>query len=422
MFTSSIKNGTLGILVLLLTTSAVLSQGVDRNDYRKWSLTLNSGASLGDMNQNDYFMSSSFSVNTKNTPVLGAGIQYAITPAWSVDLGYRYTIIKGRDLPFETSLNLVTLKNVFSLSQLLSLNQLNDRINPFLSAGFGYDMFTYDGPEDEFYAHNSSYNAGVGVAYRLTNAVDLITHYEYHFASNATDNETAGYGADLLNTLSAGLRINFGKKDSKHLSWRTVPVELKPSDYNRLLARADLAEDLERRINNINQRQQKKEKEYNQLMANKSEEIDSLKARLNNINEYASALEHALRDRQQESNSIAVNNETGFAEILPGGHYVQIFATYHQDIARDIRAHAAHNLEEVLKNYGQEIIIIQRKQFYEVIIGVFNNFEHAQKIQEIMTNAHDDAYVITFPRPVNLQPDFMDLKIMDDKPLVDIFD
>lgn len=420
MFTS-IKYTTLSIFVLLLTASIALSQGVD-DDYRKWSFTLTGGASLGDLNQSDYFMSSNFSVDIENTPTLGGGIQYALTPAWSLELGYRYTQIKGRTIPFETSMNLFTMKNIINLNQVLFTNQSSNRINPFLSAGFGYDTFTYDGPDEEFYAQNSSYNAGVGLAYRLSNTVDLISHYEYHLASNLTDNEIEGYGADFINTMTAGVRINLGEKNTRHISWRPAPVEISKSDYNQLLAQSNLLDDIERRLDKIAQRQQKQKEEYNQQIASKSEEIDSLKARLERLDKDAEDLKNSLTELDKESTNIKINNKTGFAESLPGGHYVQVFATLHRDIAQNIRNYAAQSLEEVLRNSGQEIIIIQRKEFYEVMIGVFDNFEQAQKVQGVMTDNHDDAYVISFPRPVNLQQDFVDLKILEDKPLVDIFD
>lgn len=409
------------IIFTLLATSVGFTQNYQDTDYRKISLTVSGGASLGDMNQHDYFMASNFSINTKNTPTFGAGFQYALTPAWSLELGYRHAQIKGRTVPFETSMNLITLKNIISLNQIFSVNRLSDRINPFLSAGFGYDMFTYDGPDEEFYAHNSSYNAGIGIAYRLSNAVDLFSHYEYHLASNSTDNEVAGYGADYINTVTAGVRINFGKKDSKHLTWRAAPVEISPSDYNRFTAQANVIDELERRINKIAQRQKTQEQKYEEKLADKSAEIDSLKARFDRLNENADDLTKALTDHQKKTNNIVVNTATGFAETLPGGHYVQIFATYHKTVAQDIREHAAQSLKEVLRNSEQQIFIIQRKQFFEVMIGVFSNFVQAQEVQEVMTQVHKDAYVITFPRPFNLQPDFKDLEILEDKPLVNTF-
>lgn len=407
------KIGGACIIFTLLATSTGFSQNYQDTDYRRLSLSISGGTSLGDMNQSNYFMSSNFSVNTEDTPTFGAGLQYALTPAWSLELGYRHAQIKGRAIPFKTSMNLISLKNIISLNQIFFVNQLSDRINPFLSAGFGYDMFTYNGPDEEFYAHNTSYNAGVGVAFRLTNTVDLISQYEYHLASNSTDNEVAGYGADFINTLTAGVRINFGKKDSKHPSWQPVPVDVSPSDYNRFMSQAVTIDDLERKISEIAQRQKEKEHEYNQIVGKQSSEIDSLKARINRLDTNTDKLATAFSKHQKESKDIKIDPKTGFAESLPGGHYVQIFATYHLANAQSVRELALQNLKEVLQNSEEQIFIIQRKKFYEVMIGVFIDFAQAKDVQKVMVQVHEDAYVITFPRPINLKPDFEGLKVVD---------
>jgi len=416
MFKLYLKEGVLS-LILLLTASSVFSQSYHYNDYRRLSLTLNGGLSLGDLNRGDYFLSSSFSTNTKNTPEFGAGIQYALTPTWSLELGYQRTQIKGKDDPFETNMNLLTLKNIINLNQIFFVNRISDRINPYLTAGFGYNIFSYSDPNEKFTNRNFGYNAGIGIAYKLTNTLDLFTHYEYHMISNSADNVVTGYGADLINMVTGGIRINFGRKSSKLLSWRAVPVEISPSEYNRFLAQADAIDVLKSRLNELAQRQAEREREVDQIVDKRTTETDSLKARLNQVLARTDNLEAELTEGLKGIRKVKVNPETGFAESLPSGDYVQIFATYFLDVARDVRAGAVEHLGNNLEYAEQNIFIIHRKKFYEVMIGVFDEYKQAKGIQKIMSSAHNDAYVITFPRPINLQPDFKGLKVVDENPL-----
>lgn len=420
MFRSISTSGALGLTLILLASSTALSQSYQDTDYRKVSFSVYGGASLGDMNQNDYFMSSNFSTNIENSFTLGAGVQYALTPAWSLEGGYQYAQIRGRSIPFETSLNLITLKNIFNLNQIFSINQISDRINPYVTAGFGYDFFNYNGPDNNFNNHNSSYNAGFGIAYKLSNAIDLFTHYEYHLASNATDNVTEGYGSDLINSLTGGIRINFGKKKAKHLSWRAAPIEISPSEYNRFMTQAERVDSMEQRINAVAQQQKEREQEFEQTLTKKSAQIDSLRDRLKEMDKQTEELKKSFADYREKVTRVDMNDETGFAEVLPSGHYVQVFASYKPDIAHTVRKQAFQSLKSTFIESEENIFVIERKQFYEVLIGVFSDYESAQNIQEVMVQIHDDAYVITFPRPVNLQPDFEDLEVLEDRPLVNI--
>lgn len=412
MFKSYLKEGVLSFLLLLITTFTAFSQSYDYDNYRRLSLTFSGGLSLGDLNRGDYFLSSSFSTNTKDTPAFGAGIQYALTPAWSLEVGYQRTQIKGKTNPFETNMNLMTLKNIINLNQIFAVRRITKRINPFLTAGLGYDIFTYSDPNEKFTKRSMGYNAGFGIAYKLTNTVDIFTHYEYHMASNSADNIKTGYGADLINTVSGGIRINFGSKGSHLLSWREAPVELSHSDYNRFLAQSDTIDVLQNRLNQLAQRQEEQNARERELADQKTAETDSLKARLNEVQTRTEVLEQKLAESLQGIRQVKVNLETGFAEALPDGDYVQIFATYYLDIAKRVRADALKNLEGNLENADQNIFVMKRKKFYEVMIGVFDEYANAKGVQEIMKNIHNDAYVITFPRPINLQPDFEGLKVV----------
>ncbi|PAU95318.1 hypothetical protein CK503_03745 [Aliifodinibius salipaludis] len=389
------------------------SQSYSGNDFRKLSLTFNGGVSLGDTNRGEYFLSSNFSTNTKDTYSFGGGIQYALTPAWSLELGYQRTRIRGLDSPFETQVNMISFNNIINLNQLLLLNLISERINPFLSAGVGYDLYSYSGPNEKNYNHNSSYNLGAGIAYKLSNTVDLFTHYNYHIGSNKIDNETNGWGADLINSLTGGIRINFGKPKAIHPSWKPHPADLSQSDYDLFMAQGDRIDKLHTKLDQLEKRSELNDQHLDSTIQDNRTSIDSLNVRLDILEQRMDTLELALSNLQGSINPVIVNQETGRAELLPAGHYVQIFASSGISSAQRVRNRAVAQLNSSLQNAKEKIFIIKRKQYYEVLIGVFTEFNDASNIQQIMTDFHADAYVISFPRPVNLLPDFEGLKVID---------
>jgi len=412
MFTSIHQKKLICFFIFLFSTTFAFSQSNTNQDQRRLSLTINGGTSFGDFSESGNFMSSHFSVDTKNTFSFGAGLQYALTPAWSLELGYQRTQIEGTEISFRTNMDLISLKNIINLNQLFFVNRISDRVNPFLTLGVGYDMFHYDGPQAEFSDDATSYNAGVGIAYKLSNTFDLFTQYEYHLGINSVDNEREGWGSDLINSLTGGIRINFGRKNAKHPSWRPVPIELSPSDYDRLMAQSNLADNLKMRMDKMEKQNAEKEKEFETVIANNSTEINTLKTGLHSLTNRVTELETAFSNLKGQLAEVSVDPETGMAQSLSNGHYVQIFATYYLDIAQNVRQQAIESLSESLPNPPNNIVILHRKKFYEVMIGVFNNFDDASNIQGIMNEIHDDSYVITFPRPENLAPDFKGMQVV----------
>ncbi len=402
------------LFILFFIPFFAYSQNYSGYEFRKFSLTLNGGASLGDTNRNEYFLSSNFTTNTKDTYSFGGGLQYALTPAWSLELGYQRTNIKGLDDPFETQMNMISFKNIINLNQLLMINVITERINPFLTAGVGYDMYNYRSGSEEIYNHNSSYNLGAGLAFKLTNTVDLFSHYDFHIGSNEMDNETEGWGADLINSLTAGIRLNFGKPKAIHPSWKPFPADLSQSDYDLFMAQVNRVDKLNSQLNQLEERSDFNDKHHDSAIQDNRAAIDSLNVRMDKLEQRMDTLELALANLKGLIHPVTVNQETGRAELLPAGHYVQIFSSYGISSAQRVRNNALDQLKNSLQNAEQKIFIIKRKQYYEVFIGVLTEFEDASNIQQIMTDFHADAYVISFPRPVNLLTDFEGLNVVDE--------
>lgn len=404
-----------GFLLLCIFTAFPLlsyAQNYVGYEFRKLSFTVNGGASFGDTNRGEYFLSSNFSTNTKNTYSFGGGIQYALTPAWSLELGYQRTHIKGLDYPFDTQMDMISFRNIINLNQILFINLITERINPFITAGVGYDLYNYRSPDEKNYNYNSSYNLGAGIAYKLSNTVDLFTHYDFHIGSNEMDNETEGWGSDLINSLTAGIRLNFGKPNAIHPSWKPFSIDLTRSDYTALMAQADRIHALSNKIDEIEKQNNRSHQEFDTAISNNKAEIDSLNIRMDGLEQRMDDLKMSLAHMQGQINSITVDQETGMAELLPAGHYVQVFATFHLSIAQQVRNHAVSRLDGSLPDADKKIFIIKRKRYYEVLIGVLTEFDDALDIRKIIADFHKDAYVISFPRPVNLHMDFEDLKVV----------
>lgn len=412
VISSFIKKGLLFYLLLLLSSSIAYSQNYSSSDYRRFSLTLNNGASFGDSNRGEHFLSSNFSTNTKDTYTFGLGIQYALTPAWSLELGYQRAHIIGQTDPFETKMNMVSLRNIINLNQVFLINLISNRVNPFLTLGVGYDMYNYEDPDESLYNHNSSYNLGGGIAYKLSNTVDLVALYDYHLGSNQTDNSNEGWGTDLINSLTAGIRINFGKNPQTHASWRPFPVSLSPSDYEYLMAQGGRITKLGDQVGSLEVDHETTKERLDSTIVGNRAEFDGLNIRMDLLEQRMDDLELALANLEGEINVVTVDKETGIAELLPGGHYVQIFAANHLSAAQQVRNHAISHLQDSLPDAEEKIFIIRRKQFFEVLIGVLTKFDDASNIKEVMAGFHKDTYVISFPRPVNLNMDFEGLRVV----------
>jgi opacity protein-like surface antigen len=410
--TLPIHRAVTAVFIMLIIPIWSYAQDHPGHEFRNFSLTFNGGASLGDTNRGEYLLSSNLSVNTKEAFTFGTSVQYALTPAWSIELGYQRAQITGLDTSFETKLNQLSFRNIINLNQILLINIITERINPYVTVGVGYDMYNYRNTDIEVYNHSSSYNLGAGMAYKLSNTIDLFALYDFHIGSNDIDNDTEGWGADLINSLTGGIRFNFGKSHAIHPSWKPFPVGLSRNDYDTLMGQEARIKMLSDQIAMLKTQNSKEHAQMDIAIANNNAEIDSLKWRMTLLEERMDDLEFALTNLQGTLSPVATNTETEVAELLPAGHYVQLFATYHLPIAERVRNQAIASLKDEFPDRQDNIFIIKRKQFYEVLIGMLTEFNDASSIQQLMTPFHEDAYVISFPRPVNLNMDFEDLKVL----------
>lgn len=425
------------LLTAVFITASALANTAQGQDHL-FSLTFNSGVNFGDLSSSSGFsvMQSYLNTSTLNTFTIGTGVQFEPTPIWTLEAGYKYSKILGEAGGFETNVNTVSFKNMINLDRIFASAKLLSIVNPYLSAGVGYDFYSFDSfssPSESFNDKSISYNIGLGLAVKVTRSIELFSHYEYHVASNTIDNVNTGFEADFLNTLTGGLRINFfsGRKRASRSTVQPPPVEATPvaetiplvvedspevetplvmedspvvetytsvedssAEYNEFASILRKIEHLEEDVNHLEQRIE--EHELVQRVENMEILLQEVRSKLDNI-----------------PDEPAVENGSGLAKSVPRGTYVQIFASDRLSLAREVRDEAISVLENRLKGTSEQVVITRRDNFYQVLIGGLSDKGKAASIKSIMSDQYSDAFIISFPRPLSLQADYSDIQIVE---------
>jgi len=401
----------IGILTVLLSSIFWGNlKGQEKEEFSRLSIVLNGGATIGNYGSGFKFFRSSLNVENKTTPSIGAGIQYAITPLWSVEGGYKYTQAKAVNNSFETDINSITVKNIINLNHLLKLRKVTSFVNPYLTAGAGIDFYSIESNVESSDDTEANFNIGAGLAFNVSKRFDLFTNYEYQFSANTIDNKTGGFGADVLGTVTGGVRVNLGKKSKKHLSWSPLPVELSQEEFDQLIADRERLNSLLPEYEDAQRSLEEKEEELERIRRES-------KATITGLNEKVENLEARLRLLEAERDSLEAENERIKNECLcngiAAGHYVQIFAANKLTNAVSVRNRAVSRLSNILSAPEQMVLITSRRSFYEVLIGVFERVDESDATLNAMQEIHSDAFVKTIPRPPHLKEFYKDLKKVD---------
>jgi len=400
----------LGILVSLFVAVNVCELLAQNNneEFSRLSLLLNGGATIGNGGSGFKFFRSSMSIENKTTPSFGASIQYALTPTWTVEGGYKYTRAEALNNSFETDVNTIIIRNVLNLNQLLKLNKITSSFNPFLSAGLGLDIFDFESSQESFSDVDASFSIGAGLYYNLTERLDLFSQYEYQFSTNLLDNKPTGFGSDVLGTVTGGVRINFGKKGKKHLSWSPPAFEIPEEEYKELVAASNRLRKLESDYQNLQNEFSRKEQELLIGQRESDRKIAGLRANVDSLENYVAGLK-AENDSLKKVNE-RLEKDCGQTTELQPGHYIQIFAATEINNAMNVRRDAISRLTDRLSSPSTQVFITSRRSYYEVLIGVFKQMSETDDILEKIIQVHRDAFVKTIPRPPHLYEAYKDLK------------
>lgn len=401
------------ILSLLLFVPGVMAQ--DSNDYRRVSLSLYGGATLGYPDDDNQIFGSNYNTFTETTYNFGGGVQYAIKPFWSAELGYRYNKIKGTgDDGFETNIHSAVFKNIFNLNRLYRRNSVSEWLNPYLILGFEQDYYNYELATEENSGFETALLGGFGLAFSFSNTIDFFTQYEVKMASNKMDNLNRGYPFDQIGMPTAGIRINFGRKESKPLNLSPAVKLLTDAEYDDFIARSNELRETVDEIESQRAKLTELEEEFDIAEANNQEQIKKLEAFTKILEARIDTLEYRLDNLEVSVAESAQEGEQDLKSEVPAGHYVQVFAATNYEASNRVKEIFHELLGDEFENPEEIVFVIKRGRFYEVLIGTFTQFADAQTAYEIAVDRLSDAFIISFPRPLHLEDEYRGTAIVHD--------
>lgn len=384
---------------LIIFPGEVFSQNSDRTneEYSRWSMSLFGGYTYAERGEGIRIFASRFNVISEPSYNFGAGIDYALTPYWSIEGGYRYSPVEG--VGFETSIHTASLRNKIHLNRLMARRDIAQIIDPYLILGLEHDFFQVESTDDSFSRNESSLIGGIGIAVRLSNRIELFGQHEIKLSSNRIDNVDRGFPYDQIGMSSGGIRIHFNKQNQKPLNLRTPTRRITDSDYDSFVTKANELESERLRLS------EKREKidELERKLAESERDRNAMTSQILSLEAYSDSLNRVLED------CICGDElEEKFPQrtTIDAGHYVQVFATRDFSRAEIVRERFISLMSQHLDNPEEKVFIISRKQFYEVMIGTFDRFADTQPVLRVARDERSDSYVITFPRPLHLEEQY----------------
>lgn len=384
---------------LIIFPGEVFSQNSDRTneEYSRWSMSLFGGYTYAERGEGIRIFASRFNVISEPSYNFGAGIDYALTPYWSIEGGYRYSPVEG--VGFETSIHTASLRNKIHLNRLMARRDIAQIIDPYLILGLEHDFFQVESTDDSFSRNESSLIGGIGIAVRLSNRIELFGQHEIKLSSNRIDNVDRGFPYDQIGMSSGGIRIHFNKQNQKPLNLRTPTRRITDSDYDSFVTKANELESERLRLS------EKREKidELERKLAESERDRNAMTSQILSLEAYSDSLNRVLED------CICGDElEEKFPQrtTIDAGHYVQVFATRDFSRAEIVRGRFISLMSQHLDNPEEKVFIISRKQFYEVMIGTFDRFADTQPVLRVARDERSDSYVITFPRPLHLEEQY----------------
>ncbi|WP_372906508.1 SPOR domain-containing protein [Rhodohalobacter sp.] len=412
--TSTEMRRSLGVFIMLLLFAAD-GFAQNSNDYRRVSLSLYGGATLGYPDDVNQIFGSNYNTFTETTYNFGGGIQYAISPFWSAELGYRYNTIKGvGEEGFETVIHSASIKNTFNFNRLYRRNQISEWLNPYLIVGFEQDFFNYKLDDEEVSGNESAILGGLGVAFSITNSVDVFSQFEVKMASNGLDNERRGFPFDQVGMATGGIRINFGRGDAKPLNLSPAVKRLTDDEYDNFIQSTEEFKAASQEIEAQRAKLTEIEEQFNESEKNSQEKIERLEEFTRLLEARIDTLEYRLDNLEVSVEESAQERDQVLKSEVPAGHYVQVFAATSYEAANRVKEIFHELLGNEFENPEEIVFVIERGRFYEVLVGTFAQFEDAQRAHEIALNRLSDAFIITFPRPLHLVDEYRGTAIVHD--------
>ncbi|MCC5933272.1 MAG: outer membrane beta-barrel protein [Balneolales bacterium] len=407
-------------LITGFTAGDVSAQNHD--EERRLSISVFGGTTL----TNDVFRLGpigSVEVDNQNKALFGASLMYALTPAFSVEFLTQYMQFENGSAAlneYESTVLDFSFRTNYNLNHILGLNRISPNVAPYITLGAGLYYFDYErvNTQSNMTFSDTGFQlvalAGAGFNFRVSNGIDLFAQYDFRITPDNVvantlrtnpniDKKTVTYGS-----LFGGLRFHFGQREARHMSWRPAPMDLYEDDFNRLMALHTRMDDLERQLAAQGEDMSGIEARTSALEGR----ADNHEGRIGELERKFAEMEQTMRDRERErdTRTTMTVDERGLTQVLADGHYVQVFAGLTLEQAQRVRQTMISQLQGVVDNPAQMVLITQRRQFYEVRVGVFNRFPETANVLRTAQGTFSDAFVVTFPRPAHLSSQYQDIR------------
>lgn len=385
------------------------------SEYSRFSLSLQGGVTLGYPEDVNQFFGSNYNVFTQPTHNFGGEIHYSISPFWTAALGYRNNSVHGlADDGFKTRIHSVVFKNLLNFNRIFRRNMASEWLNPYLILGLEHDFYQYRLDDVRTTGDESAILGGFGLSARFHHRFELFSQYEVKFSNNKLDNLNQGYPFDQVGMVTGGIRIKLGGRETRPLRLAPPVKFLTDAEYEDFLLRSD-------RFFAANEEIEAQRRKLDELEASFAENNRYYDQRLDEQQAFALMLEdriNNLDDRVTRLENRAANTDIVLKEYLrkevPAGHYVQVFASRNEDSAFRIKEQFHALISEAVENPEENVFVIKRGSYFEVLIGTFYQFRDAAAVHRIALNRFDDAFVITFPRPLHLKDAYEGTEIVWD--------
>ncbi len=402
------------VLAILMAFTGILSEATGQEAERRFSVTLQGGLTLATYNDAGR-LAGGFDASSGYRPIFGGSIQYALSPLWSLEGTFHMGSFENEDdvaFNYTNDYMAFSLRNIINLNQLFQTNRASNYINPYVLVGVGAFMNDVESDAGTYDDTDWNFIGGIGVAFYLSRTLDFFVQYDYNIVmSNRVDGlvlPRRSFESDQFATAQAGLRINFGRANARHSSWRRPPMDIFEDDYNRLMGLGSRIDNLERR----SAQQEDEIKRLEQQLTTQTRQLDGIQStqsdmgtRLTNVESQLANMDERVTDVETRRTRTTgpVPSDDGLVSELADGHYVQIYAALSLSDAQRVRQNAISMIDGMFDNAGDMVLITQRRSFYEVRIGVFDSFSDTVNVLRTAQNTYDDAFVTTFPRPAHLR-------------------
>lgn len=388
-------------------------------EYSRFSATLQGGATLGYPDDVNQVFGSNYNVFTQPTSNFGGGVQYAISPFWTTELGYRYNTVRGiADDGFTTRIHSAAWKNIFNFNRIFRRNRASEWLNPYLILGIEQDFFKYELGGVSETGNESAILGGFGLSVRVHHRFELFSQYEVKMANNKLDNENRGMPFDQVGMVNGGIRIRLGKRESKPLSLAPPFKFLTDTEYEEFLARSDQFFGANEEIMAQRKKLDELEETFRQNDRNFTNRLDEQRAFAVLLEQRVSSLEERVGRLENRFEEVEIVHELSLKKDVPAGHYVQVFASRSFDSAARVKEQFHSLVEDVIDNPDEMIFVIKRGSYYEVLIGTFYEFRDATTTLRVALTRFNDAFVITFPRPLHLKDAYEGTEIIWDSEIL----